>query len=104
MKKNRNPGEEALTRGEDIFLSTCEAVLNALGPKPFHIRTGLNAAAFDAVMVAFSNHLTAIPEDIRSRYIQLTGDEEFDKSTRQATTDVETVRQRFVKAETLLFG
>jgi Protein of unknown function DUF262 len=104
MKKNRNPTPEALAHSEEIFLQTCNCVLNALGPKPFHIRAGLNAAVFDAVMVAFSNHLDAVPADIEDRYKRLINDKEFDKNTRQATTDVDTIRQRFTQAEALLFG
>jgi hypothetical protein len=104
MKKNRNPAQEALSHSEAIFSQTCQRVIDALGPKPFHVRAGLNAAVFDAVMVAFSNHLDAAPADIQDRYKRLINDKEFDKNTRQATTDVDTIRQRFTQAEALLFG
>lgn len=104
MKKNRNPSQEALARSEEVFVQTCQRVLDALGPKPFHVRTGLNAAVFDAVMVAFSNHLEVGPADMVQRYKRLIDDKEFDKNTRQATTDVDTIRQRFTQAEALLFG
>jgi hypothetical protein len=104
MKKNRNPTQEALARSEQIFVQTCQRVLDALGQKPFHVRSGLNAAVFDAVMVAFSNHLEVGSADMGQRFKRLIDDKEFDKNTRQATTDVDTVRQRFTQAEALLFG
>lgn len=104
MKKNKNPSQEALNNSEKIFRKTCSQIVNALGNRPFHIRAGLNAAVFDAVMVAFSNHIDAVPEDIKARYQQLKVDKEFDNNTRQSTTDVDTVRKRFDKANTILFG
>ncbi|MGH8652191.1 MAG: hypothetical protein ACREYE_08430 [Gammaproteobacteria bacterium] len=85
-------------------ISADDAVIESLGEKPFHVRAGLNAAIFDAVMTAFSKHLDEIPIDIRDRYMRLTKDKDFDTNTRTSTTDVDTVRQRLSQAETLLFG
>jgi hypothetical protein len=67
MKKNRDASPEILDASRQLFQQTCEKIVENLGPKPFHIRAGLNAAAFDAVMVAFSNHLRSIPADIQDR-------------------------------------
>lgn len=103
MKKNKNASEDVLQASRDLFQRTCEAVLAGLGPKPFHIRAGLNAAVLDAVMVAFSNHLDSIPKNIRARYEQLIDDNSFDKNTRQATTDIDTVKERFRQADLILF-
>jgi hypothetical protein len=103
LKKNKNPPLDVLERSENIFKQTCQQILKALGPKPFHIRAGLNAAVFDAVMVAFSNHAGPVPNDIAKRYQKLIKDKEFDKNTRQSTTDTDTVRQRFSQAKTILF-
>ena len=104
MKKNRDAPPEVLEASRELLQRTCEKVLESLGSKPFHIRAGLNAAVFDAVMVAFSNHLDSIPKDIRSRYERLLDDEDFDVNTRQATTDIDTIRQRFRQAENILFS
>jgi hypothetical protein len=103
MKKNRDPSAEAIKSTERNFTKTCKTLLNALGEKPFHVRAGLNAAVFDAVTVAFSKHLESIPADIKERYQRLLADTKFDSATRQATTDVDTVRERFEKAENILF-
>lgn len=104
MKKNRDASPEVLDVSKQLFQQTCEEIVENLGPKPFHIRAGLNAAAFDAVVVAFSNHLHSIPADIRDRYRRLLADENFLENTRQATTDIDTVRERFRQAEAVLFG
>ncbi len=103
LKKNRNPSPEVLAHSEKVFNRTCQQILETLGPKPFHIRAGLNAAVFDAVMVAFSNHIGPLPSNIANRYRKLIKNNEFDKNTRQATTDTDTVRQRFSQAKTILF-
>ncbi|MGH8608955.1 MAG: DUF262 domain-containing protein [Gammaproteobacteria bacterium] len=104
MRKNRDAPQEVLTASRKIFERTCDAVIESLGEKPFHVRAGLNAAIFDAVMTAFSKHLDEIPIDIKDRYTRLTKDKDFDTKTRTSTTDVDTVRQRLRQAETLLFG
>ena len=103
MKKNRDPLPEVLNEIEKIHLKTCESVLRALGPTPFHIRTGMNAAVFDAVIVAFSKHFNSIPSNIKDRYNLLINKKEFDKCTRQATTDVDTVKERIRLADNTLF-
>lgn len=104
MKKNRDASPNVLKTSRDIFERTCKSVILALSDKPFHIRAGLNAAVFDSVMVAFSNHLENIPTDIRDRYGCLVQDEEFASNIRNSTTNDETVRERFNKAEAVLFG
>ena len=104
MNKNKNASEISLTTSAQAFRKTCLALTKNLGPKPFHIRNGLNTAVADAVMVAFSRHIDQIPSDIVERYQRLKSDEEFDKVTRQGTTDVDTVKERFQRAEEVLFG
>lgn len=39
---------------KNMFELTTDAVFKYLGAKPFHIKAGLNAAVFDAVLVAFA--------------------------------------------------
>ena len=92
MKINKDPEDAVLQNIQDLFKRTCEVVVTELGDKPFHVRSGLNAAVFDAVMIAFSNHLDDIPQDIQRRYDRLIQDQEFEKHTRSRTTDVEVVQ------------
>lgn len=104
MRKNRNASEAALAQSGQVFQETCAQVVAALGEKPFHGRSGLNVAALDAVLVAFSENLGQVPADIKARYRQLRADESFIAGTRQGTTDVAVVQQRFAQAKTILFG
>ncbi|MDD9983189.1 MAG: DUF262 domain-containing protein [Gammaproteobacteria bacterium] len=103
MQKNQNPSKKALMRSRIVFERTCRAVIGNLGEKPFHVRAGLNAAVFDAVMTAFSNHLEDIPEDIHERYKKLILDEDFDRHTRSSTTNVDVVQRRLKQAAEKLF-
>ena len=103
MRKNRDARDEALTTSRRLFERTCGSVIDALGERPFHIRTGLNPAVLDAVMVAFSQHLDDIPNDISERYKDLIKSGDFDQDTRRRTTDVERVRARFQRASQRLF-
>lgn len=103
MRKNKNPTAERLEHTRELFSSTCKAVVETLGGKPFHVRAGLNSAVFDAVMVAFSNHTARPGDDMAQRYRHLLGNDEFDQCTRQGTTDRDIVHKRFRKASQLLF-
>lgn len=104
MRKNRDASEEVLANNRELFERTCNGVVESLGEKPFHVRAGLNAAVFDSVMTAFSNHLDEIPSDIQNRYTRLIEDKAFETNTRSSTTDVDTVKERLKKAEKVLFG
>ena len=103
MLKNRDPSKETLQSSRSLFERTCEAVVTELGEKPFHVRAGLNAAVFDAVMTAFSNHLDGIPKDVLERYKKLIKDDEFDRNTRSSTTNVDIVQGRLRQAAMQLF-
>src|SRR5712692_770654 len=68
MKANREPGQNVLRQFRKLFTTTCTAIVNHLGAKPFHILAGLNSAVFDCVMVSFANNFETIPQDIKQRY------------------------------------
>ena len=104
MKKNQNASAGSLEGSEEVFRNTCAQLVESLGEKPFHGRSGVNVAVLDAVMVAFSQNLNCIPVDIKARYETLRSDGGFVTKTRQGTTDVATVRERIEEAKTVLFG
>ena len=79
------------------------AVVSELGERPFHVRAGLNAAVFDAVMTAFSNNLDSIPKDVKNRYESLVRDERFERNTRSSTTNIDVVQGRLRQAARQLF-
>ncbi len=84
------------------FEETMERVVASLGPRPFHIRRGLNAAVFDSVMIAFARAKTT-PTDIKSRWVTLLENPSFENATRSATTDEDTVKRRIEIASHVLF-
>ena len=103
MKRNMDPDEHEVDKLGDIFERTCSTVVVNLGERPFHVRSGLNAAVFDSVMVAFSNNLERVPHDINDRYEKLKIDENFVENTKNSTTDVRVIERRFGNAERQLF-
>ena len=103
MQKNREPKKNALQSSRNLFERTCEAVVSELGERPFHVRAGLNAAVFDAVMTAFSNNLDSIPKDVKNRYESLVRDERFERNTRSSTTNIDVVQGRLRQAAEQLF-
>ncbi len=86
------------------FTETAAAVHERLGERPFHLRAGLNASAYDCVFAAFSKNKDSIPDDIVQRYATLVASEAFENLVRSGTTDVATVRERMSLAEQHLFG
>jgi hypothetical protein len=90
-----------------VFLAVSRLVVESLGERPFHIRAGLNAAAFDAVCVAFArnlDHLERVKRRLKERYRGLKESEEFTALTLSATTDTDTVKRRISLACHRLFG
>jgi hypothetical protein len=104
MRTHARADEEQIEAYRQDFTNTVAAVHEHLGERPFHLRAGLNASAYDCVFSAFSKNLGSIPNDINERYEALTGSEEFEDLVRSGTTDVGTVRQRMSLAEEQLFG
>jgi hypothetical protein len=86
------------------FEKTIDQVHVSLGDTPFHLRTGLNAAAFDAVCVAFAGHSKKIPDNIRQRFDKLKTDQKFSEWVTSGTTDELTIQGRLERARTILFG
>lgn len=85
------------------FLETVKRVADSLGPKPFHIKRGINAAVFDSVMVAFAGSFSR-PSDILTRFWALLANPSYSDATSSATTDVDTVKRRISLAREVLFG
>lgn len=103
MRAMRRIGENEQDDLRDLFERTCRLVVSNLGEKPFHFRSGLNAAAFDSVMANIANFIDEVPIDIGERYRRLTEDVEFQSLIREATTDENTVRKRFLLVAEALF-
>ncbi len=104
MRLNRNPDIETQAKLERIFKNTCDIVIKSIGEKPFHIKRGINTAVYDCVMVSFAhNYEKAIPENIVERYKSLVAYLETEKLVTSATTNKETVINRFAAANRYLF-
>lgn len=104
MRKYRHPDEAFIKKHTEIFKRTCDCIVKNLGEKPFHVRAGLNVAVFDSVVTVFAKHCNSMPQNIKNRYEQLVGIDEFKKLISGATTDVNVVRKRLELAEKALFG
>ncbi|MEN6442973.1 MAG: DUF262 domain-containing protein, partial [Methanoregula sp.] len=103
MAKHQNASRDFIENSEKIFRDTCEKVDTILGPKPFHIVSGLNPGFFDSVMYNFAHNLSSINHDIKDKYQNLKQDTIFYGYCRNATTDVKIVQSRFSEAKKQLF-
>ena len=104
MGTYRNLTPNQLLKWQNLFRRTSKVIFDSLGEKPFHVRSGLNAAVFDSVTVAFARNLDRVPADICTRYEQLKSHDEFVRTTTSNTTDVDYVHRRIAVAERVLFG
>ena len=104
MKKNEVLNDTVRKQFQQLFSSTCEAIKDRLGPRPFHIRRGLNSAVFDCVMVSFAHHLAAVPSDVADRYKRLLNLQEFQDDVTAGTTDEEVIKDRMKRANEVLFA
>jgi hypothetical protein len=98
-KHKREQKKEPYT---SIFLNTVNKVLKSLGPRPFHLKRGINAAVFDCAMVAFAQS-TKIPRDIKVRLQKLLDNPSLKEAISVHTTDVDKVATRIKLAREILF-
>jgi hypothetical protein len=113
MKVNRRVQENKVVEYESLFKRTCDAVIAALGEKPFHIHTGLNAAVYDSTFTAFANNLGTFAANystsrgrtqLRQRFKQLTTDPKYLGLVSTGTTDEDIIPKRINKADKVMFG
>ena len=100
---NRTASQSTLNEAEARFAATSDAVVESLGQKPFHIKRGLNAAAFDSVMVAYYRNGGEAPPRAKERFIELLDTLAYQRAISSATTDVDSVRERIALAEQIMF-
>lgn len=98
MDKNQHLEINTHEEVKHAFVPTIEFIDTALGRKAFRPTVALNAAVYDAIMVATARRLerSAISnlEGFKQKYDELLGNEEFVSTTRSGTTDVVRVRRR----------
>lgn len=104
MGKRRHPDAGQLQELRRVFEKTVNEVNASLGDRPFHLKAGLNAAAYDSVFVAFASNKKALPRDIAKRYSALKRDKKFGEWVTSSTTDENVVHGRLARAKKLLFG
>lgn len=87
---------------ESTFRNTIRRIDKALGARPFHIKRGINVAAFDSVAVAFAKS-KSIPKDIIDRFQKLKANPSYIDAISSSTTDVEVLMRRMKLAQEILF-
>lgn len=101
MKKHQY--DESLEPYGSKFVEAAQRVYEVLGSRPFHIKRGINAAVYDAVMLAFAKSRST-PRDINSRWGKLLANPSYQDAVSAGTTDELTVARRIQLAQTVLFG
>jgi Protein of unknown function DUF262 len=84
-----------------LFPQTCEAVVDSLGERPFHVRGPLNSAVLDAIMCAVLENGGKVGAKFADRFRKLIATDEFEEKIRVATTNTITVRDRIRLAKKL---
>ena len=102
MGKNRHLEINTAEEMKRIFTNTIDTVYECLGSKAFKPVRALNAAIFDAVMVALATRLESGPitdcNAFQTRYRELLNDDAFIFAIGRATADEESVRNRIALA------
>jgi uncharacterized protein with ParB-like and HNH nuclease domain len=89
---------------KELFRNTVERVHSNLGSKPFHVRTGLNAAVYDSVFIAFASNPGKKPAHAKQHFEKLIHDEDYMEAVSFGTTDTGAIPRRIKKAADFLFG
>jgi uncharacterized protein with ParB-like and HNH nuclease domain len=113
MRDNRRATGERLEEFKTVFRKTCDAVVEYLGEKPFHIHAGLNAAVYDSVFTAFATNLDVLANkyvtkssrsQLKMKFELLTKNKAYLKLVSAATTDEDVIPKRIRIAKRILFG
>jgi hypothetical protein len=104
MHDNKKMPSDVATQFTELFAETVHAAHRSLGARPFHIRSGLNAAVCDSVLVAFARGRGNVPADVAERYKRLIQSGDFLACVGSGTTDEDVVGRRLKIAQDLLFG
>lgn len=108
MGKNRHLQLHSSDQIKQVFTGTIETVHRCLGNRAFRLRRVINAAVFDAVMVAVARRLDQGPirdcQPFREAYDRLLQDEGFLEATGKATADEESVSRRLALATQAFAG
>lgn len=105
MKRHNSGATRKAKEFFQAFPKVAEAVVAALGPKPFHLRGPLNVSALDSVMSVLMDHhrkLNAI--DLKESYKLLLLDQQFLDSATINTTDTKTVAVRVARVKKYLLA
>lgn len=104
MKTHANAQPETIESFTNEFEQTCQVVVECLGEKPFHLYSGFNSSAFDAVFTAVAKNLGSVPDDLADRWARTADSTELSDLVRGGTTDVDQVRGRLNHVHQELFG
>ncbi len=102
MKQNTQFTSTKAKKFYSLFPKACQAIVKALGAKPFHVRGPLNSSVLDATMCAVLEANANLPADFKERYNKLSADDDFQEKIRVSTTDTVTVRARIRSAKKFL--
>lgn len=94
MKRLNKIAETEAQSFATLFDTTCERVVQALGPRPFHITSGLNTAVYDSMMAGVANVPGATAEKIKFMHAAALANPDYKKAVRDATTDPDIVKKR----------
>ncbi len=112
MHTFQNASDEVINEMKNDFEITIKAVNDALGKDAFHnyqkgkFTSKFHPAIYDAVMVAFFEHLktgASIKPIPKEKHILLLEDEQFATVISQRTTDIENIKQRIRLCKVYLF-
>ncbi len=94
--------ESRLRQDSEMFVATCAAISESIGPPAFRLRRNLNAALVDAVMIGVAERIRTgpitVPDDAQRAYQRLLDDKEFDEAISAATANEESVSTRLTKS------
>lgn len=108
LQQNKNISEKMMNEYRNIFDITIKKINSSLGDKPFRPQRSLNAAVFDAVMVAVAELMSQGEEVsdavLRRRYDQLLKNDDFQRAFTRSTADEEQLARRLRLAQSVLMG
>ncbi|PIT87474.1 MAG: hypothetical protein COU31_02800 [Candidatus Magasanikbacteria bacterium CG10_big_fil_rev_8_21_14_0_10_40_10] len=98
MRSKKDLTEEMKNQYKQLFQKIVTLINKEIPENPFRIKTGINIAVFDSVMVGIATVGPDTITDFKKKYDNLLKDQEYLESVSKSTTDTERVKDRITKA------
>lgn len=94
MRENKNLDKELRAEHEKIFKKTVDTILHKIGTDAFRLKTGINVAVADSLMVGIAKSTKELKKGVKIKYSEILANKKYIESVSEHTTDSDSLQNR----------